>query len=385
MKWKIYLAVAMLLFMICISGCLNAPSGEVTSNISSSDNKTLVKIGVVLPLTGDAAKYGEWSRKGYDLALEKINSQDDYSYQLMLIYEDDEGIPKQSVSATQKLISIDKVKALTGYVLSSGALPSAAVAEKNKIVLLSSTASAESIKHAGDYIFRLRESGGLHGQLMAEYCHNKINVKQVAVFYLAAENGLAYAESFRKKFTEPGGEIMFYESYNPGATDFRSSLTKIKELQPDAVYLPGMPAEIGLILKQAAELGLQNQFLSTSAIENPKIFELAGGHADGVIYTYPSFDNHCHENPCNEFVRHYESKYGVSPEFVAASSYDALMILSLVFKEQGIDSEMIKKGLYKVNDYMGVSGKISFDEYGEVVRDISFRKIINSTFVSFQP
>ena len=73
------------------------------------------------------------------------------------------------------------------------------------------------------------------------------------------------------------------------------------------------------------------------------------------------------------------------PEFVAASSYDALMILALVFKEQGIESDKIKNGLYKVNDYVGVSGKISFDEFGEVMRDISFRKIINLEFVSFQP
>jgi len=374
-----------ILIILCLYFTSCNPTGKVVFDNNGNKEKPVVKIGVVVPLTGNVAKYGEWAKKGYDLAAEEIQSNNNYPYTLELIYEDDKNEPKESVSATQKLINIDKVNALTGYIMSNSALASTPTAEQNQIVLISPTASADAFRYAGDYIFRLRESSILHGARMADFSFYNLSARRIAVFYLDAENGRSYAESFKKSFTELGGSIVSYEGYIGGSTDFRTSLTKIREQKPDAVYIPGTIPEVGLILKQAAEFNLKIPFLSSAGAQNPEIFKIVDQEANGLIYTYPRFNPDCTQNPCKSFVEKYKAKYNATPEMVATNSYDIIMLLSTIFVEYGTSSEQIKEGLYKTQNYNGASGKISFDEYGDVIREIDIKQIVNSSFSLFQP
>ena len=145
-----------------------------------------IKIGVILPLTGPAGKYGKWARDGIELAVEEIRKTDP---SLKVIFEDNEGNPSKGVSAFLKLVKADKVPVVMDLILSQVALAVAPVAERNKVVMLSIGASAEKLKYAGDYVFRIRESSREHSRKAAEYA---LRITKVAgVIFLNAENGLS--------------------------------------------------------------------------------------------------------------------------------------------------------------------------------------------------
>jgi len=348
-----------------------------------STEKETIKIGAILPLTGKAAQYGQWAKNGFDLATEEINSLN-YPYRLEMIYEDDAGDPKTGVSAFQKMISTDKISVVTGLILSKVALAVAPIAEQNKIVLLSTSASSDEMRNAGDYIFRNRESGIIHGQSMADYVFKKLGIKKAGALYANAENGITYAQAFKEQFQKLGGEIDFYEAFSEGETDFRTQLIKVKNKNLEVLYVPGLVTEIGQILKQAEELDLGIKFLSSGGAEAPKLIEIAGKAAENLIYTYPAFNPDSLNETVKRFTSKYLEKFGTKPEFIAANSYDAIKILAEIFKKYGHNSSQIKDGLYGTKNYNGVAGILSFDEYGDVIKPVMLKIVKNGQFVPLE-
>jgi len=339
-----------------------------------------IKIGVVLPLTSEAAVYGEWSKNGMELAAKELN-QAKQSPRIKLIYEDSKSTPQGDVDAFQKLISFDKTPVTVGFILSNGALACAPIANSSKVVLLSTSASTEKFKDAGDYVFRLRESGIIHGNQMAKYAEHYLNARTAGLFYANAENGITYAGSFGEEFKSLGGKIVFDEKYTEKETDFRSMLSKLEEKKPDVVYLAGLAPDMGNILRQAKEVGIKTQWLASPGAENPKIIHLAKEAAESLIFTTPAFNAESDEKNIKNFVERYKNTYGEMPGFLAANGYDAIMILYEIVKKYGVSSEDIKKGLYQTKNFPGVGGRVSFDEFGEVVKPVLFKKIVDGNFV----
>lgn len=349
--------------------------------INEKTQKQNLKIGVILPLTGNSAVYGEWTKKGFDLAVKEINALPDYPYNLELVYEDDEGTPKGAVSAFQKIMIEHNPSVVIGFPLSKELISVAPIAENNKIVVFSPSASSDSLRTAGDYVFRLRESGSLHGIATAEYLANKGIMDYVGVLYLNAENGITYEQSFSKRYQELGGSIVFKETYEEGETDFKTYLIKAKEKGVKTLYAPGVVADIGMMMKQANELGLNIDFYSTPGAESSKLIEIAGKAAEGLIYTYPVFNPESSQPEVKAFVQSYEKEYGTTPEFIAANSFDMIKILARIFRENGMSSDEIRSGLYSVKNYNGASGQLSITEYRDVIRPIGFKTVKNGEFV----
>lgn len=340
-----------------------------------------IKIGIILPLTGRAAKYGEDSKRGMDLALEEINRSGKYPFKLKAIYEDSEGQPATAVSAFQKLSDLDKVHIVTGLILSNDALACAPIANSKKVVLFSTSASAEKMRDAGDFVFRLRESGVIHGKEMAEYARKELKIANVAVIFANAENGITYSDAFEEAFVSLRGEILFSEAYNEGETDFRSILMKAKVKGPEGVYLAGLAVEMGYILRQAHEINFNPNFwLASPGAENPKIFDIAQDACEGLIITSPPFDLNSKDENVTRFVSLYEKKYRSPPEVLAANGYDAIFIIADVINRYGQTGQDIKDGLYSVKGFKGVGGEISFDEFGEVEKPVLFKKVVNKKF-----
>ncbi|MEO0072229.1 MAG: ABC transporter substrate-binding protein [candidate division WOR-3 bacterium] len=346
-------------------------------------NPKEIKIGAILPLTGNAAKYGTWTKEGMELAAEEINSQQK-GIRVKILFEDDGGTPQGGVNAFNKLIKVDKVSVVTGVILSQVALALAPIAEKNKIILLSTGASSEKIKDAGDYVFRIRESSRDHGKKAAEYALTIS--KQAGVIFLNAENGISYADEFKKHYEDAGGKIVLWEKYNEGETDFRSYLSKMREGKLKVVYIPGLVVEIAYILKQAKEMGISATFISSVGAENPKLLEIAGEGAEGLVYTYPFFDVSLSEIDARikKFVDNYIKKYGHNPDFLAANGYDGIMLLAEIIRECGYNTNAIKKKLYETTNFPGIGGEFSFDEYGEVTKPVILKHVKNKEFQLFK-
>jgi branched-chain amino acid transport system substrate-binding protein len=352
--------------------------------ISCKKEPKEIKIGAILPLTGDAAKYGEASKNAIALFIDELNASGGIKgKKIKVIYEDDQADPKLGVSAFQKLVTTDKVPVIIGPLPSSVTLAIAPLAEKSKVVILSPASSSPAITNAGDYIFRTVASDLLEGTALANFVYNELKLKKVAIIYINNDFGIGLSNSFSNRFEELGGKIVTVESFEQSATDFRSQLSKIKTLNPQAIYMVGYK-EMGNILKQAAELGIKTQFLSFAMFEDPEILKIAGKAAEGLIYSYRSFDPKSSEEVVKKFANNYKSKYGVEPDIFAGLSFDAARILALAIEKGGSNADGIKSALYMVKNFPGVTGEITFDKNGDVTGAISIKTVRQGKFIWYK-
>ena len=198
------------------------------------------------------------------------------------IYEDSKGDVKTGVGAMQKLVDVDKVPVVMGAVYSSITLACAPIANESHTVLISTISSNFKIADAGDYVFRIWPSDALQGVKLARLAFN-LGYRKAAVIYIQTDYGVGLNMSFGQEFEELGGKVVFSEPVLLGSTDMRTQLTKVKELSPDIVFSPIHPKEGGLLLKQARQLGLQQQFFMGDGFNEPSGVKIAGSAAEGII------------------------------------------------------------------------------------------------------
>lgn len=350
------------------------------------DGKSAVTIGAILPLTGDAAGYGVSLKKGMDLAVDELKKQTNSTERrLSIIFEDDRNLPQAGVSAFNKLVSVDRAPMVLGAMFSAVTLAIAPIAESQKVVLLSPTASAIELTSAGDYIFRIYPSDSYDGQYLATFANEKLHAKRVALVTLQAASTTSISQLFKKLFAESGGTVVVDETYQEGNTDFRAILTKVNEQKPDLVFLAGTLKETAVLLRQAKELGVKSTFLGISTLNDPKFLELAGDSAEGVLFSSPMFDPANQSPTMTNFVAAYRAKYDQEPDILAGYGYDTVNIAAAAINQAAnkgdVTPHSIRTALSGIADFAGVTGKMSFDKNGDVAKELRIMTVSGGKFV----
>ena len=370
------LSAIFLSFMLS-AGVLAACSGNEASNESKQDGDT-VKIGVNLELSGNVASYGEGLFKGLELAVEEINKEGIDGKKIELVKKDNKSDASEATNATIQLINQDKVSAIVGSATSGNTTASIQLAQDNKIPMITPSGTAEPITFdkgkLNDYLFRTCFIDPTQGTVAAEFASSNLNVKNAAILFDSSSDyakGLknAFIETFKKN----GGTILGEEAYMAKDTDFRSQLTNIKGKNPEFVYIPGYYEEVGLILKQAKEIGLDVPFMGGDGYDSPTLVELAG--ADALNKTY--FTNHYSSNDTDEkiqnFVKAFEDKNGSKPNAFNALGYDTGYLLADAIKRAGGgDSVKIKEALESTSGLDLVTGTgFKFDDKHNPVKSVA--------------
>lgn len=364
----IIISIIMTSLMVFSFGCVKKEEKEI-------------KIGAILPLTGDAAKYGQSAKKGMELAVNEINEKGGIdNKKLRLIIEDSQGQVKDGVAAFRKLITVEKVPIIIGELLSSITLAIAPLANEDKVVVLSPASTAPKITEAGDYIFRNVASDIVEGQIMAEYAFKKLKLNKIAIMYINNDYGEGLRNAFKQGFTKLGGLIIDAQAFDQASVDFRAQLIKIKKSNPEAIYLIGYK-ESGRILKESKELGINVQFLGTVLFEDSEILKVAGNAANGVLYSSRAYNPESGDANVKSFVGLYKKRYKEVPDIFAGLSYDAINIAALAIKNGGYTGDGIKKSLYEIQNFAGVTGNTSFDTNGDAIQPAAIKKIENGKFV----
>jgi branched-chain amino acid transport system substrate-binding protein len=347
-----------------------------------TDDQT-IPIGVSLPLSGDAAVWGKSQKDGYDLALYQINAQGGVQgKKLVLIYGDDKGLPKDGVSLLKKFLSVDGIRLLTGVANSSVALAYIPIINERHILFISSGASSPKLSDSSKYFFRTWPSDHAEAVAMARYAFTELKIKRIGILYINNDYGIGLSGPFTAAFENLGGKISGSESFEQGATDFRTQLTKLQALNPEAIYLAGNPREMGRAIKQARELGIKTRILSISTLNDPEVVAITGpGAIEGTIITDASFDPASPDPAAQKFMTDFRAKFGKEPGILANTAYDALMVLAHAIEKVGADPDALQAYLHQMKNYPGVSGPISFSLEGEVHRPIRISRAQEGKFV----
>jgi branched-chain amino acid transport system substrate-binding protein len=328
-----------------------------------------IKVGIVLPLTGDQAKFGEIEKQSFDMAVDEINSAGGINgKKLELVIEDDTGRPEVGRSVVEKLITKDKVVMLGGGYSSSVTYAVAGVCQQDQMPFLINTGSADKITEAGwDYIFRLNPPASKYAASVEELLEKVIKPKTVAILYENSLFGTSSAKSFEKSCEKAGYKVVLKEGYEHGGIDFKPVLTQVKELNPDIVYMVSYVMDAALLMKQSKELKI-----------TPKMF--IGG---GAGFTLPEFQQNAgvaaedilsatlwHEllpfPGAMEYFKKFKAKYNKDTEYHGAEAYAAAYVIADVLKRAKSLSRADIKSALSATDMMTVFGPVKFTTWGKM-------------------
>lgn len=320
-------------------------------------------VGYQLPLTGSQSQYGEVFRNAATIQLEKFNAAGGVAgHKVQLVYEDSKSDPKEAVAIARKFVDDKRIVAVLGDFASGPSMAAGEVYAKEGMPQLSQTASHPDFLKVSKWQFRNITTQAQEGPFNAKWMRDG-GIKTVAVIGLQNDWGLSATGEFAKAFEALGGKVTATELFNPGARDFKAILTKVAQARPEAIYFAMFYEEGALILQQARQLGINAKLYSASPFYAPKLLELAGPAADGVLVS-STFVADSPAPGVAAFVAEYRKRYGGEPNQFAAQAYDAVGIMLDALKRVGPNATraQVRDALAATTNYPGVTGATTFDK-----------------------
>ncbi|PTL82562.1 ABC transporter substrate-binding protein [Vitiosangium sp. GDMCC 1.1324] len=339
-----------------------APSAASSEQRAAADEGPIV-IGMLGSLTGSEASFGTVVRDGIQFAVEQVNASGGVKgRKVELRSYDTQGKLEESVAAAKRLLTQDRVVLILGDVTSSGSLAIADAVQAARVPMVTPSATHPDVTKKGDFIFRTCFIDPFQGGAMARFAREHLKIDRVAVLHDSKNaSSLGLSEAFTEAFKKLGGTVVAVESYSKGDTDYRAPLLAVKKAKPQAVYLPGFYSEVGVIARQARELGLMQPLLGGDGWESDRIFELAGGALEGAYYS----SHYAEDNPAPElqrFITSFRARYGRSPEAASALGYDAAKVaLAAIERAKSLSGPDIRDALASTKDFPGATGTLTMD------------------------
>lgn len=323
-----------------------------------------VKVGAVLPLSGQWQVYGDPIRKGIELAYEESKASSDGRVAIELEFRDSES--RAQMAAEQlKAVYAGGALAAIGGVTTDEALAMVPVMDGAGRVLLSPSASSPKLTGISSNFYRIYPSDFREGAKMGNFAAQILGLNKAVILAAESPYALGIQDVFKSEFERYGGEVAAVIEYPVGHTDFTDDVRDALSHDPEAVYVADYAYEIGSIVNELRRRGFRGRILTTHAFAAPGVFAEVGDAAEGVLLTRTIFDVNSDEPSVKSFVQAYKKKYTTDPDSFAAHGYDAFKVIEAAIEEGGTTPRDFWKGMRQVN-LSGASGLIQFDEKGDV-------------------
>lgn len=322
-------------------------------------------------MTGGSASYGISSKNAIELAFKEINEKGGINgKQLELVVADNKSEAAEATNAMQKLVSQDNVVAVIGPNLSSSVIAASAINNSAKVLDIAPMATNPYVTvdqasgKTKNFNYRTCFIDPFQGTVMAKFATAELGVGNAAILIdNSSDYAKGLAQFFKENFVKEGGAVTAEESYLQKDTDFKATLTKIKATNPDFLYVPGYYQEVGLIVKQARELGMNMPIAGGDGWDSAKMPEIAGAAALNNTYFSSLYSPEDSSDINKNFVAAYEKAYGQKPDVFAALSYDSALLVAEAIKNAGsTEPAKISEAMAKINGFNGVSGSVTFDD-----------------------
>lgn len=364
MHKKIALTALTFLASIALAACSKSP--DVTANATGTTIGDTIKVGVNLELTGTVAAYGNAENNGVKLAVQEINKAGGVDgKKIELVTKDNKSENAEASTAATNLTIQSQVNAMIGPATSGAVAAASLNAQKTGVPLLTPSGTQDdltldTVDGVKKYVFRTTFQDSFQGQVLAQYAYSNLNAKKVVLYYdNSSDYAKGIAEEFKKKYQ---GDIVTTATFASGDKDFQSALTKIKNLDYDAIVMPGYYTETGIITKQARDMGISVPILGPDGFNDDSFADLAGkANANSVYYVSGYSTKTALSGKANDFIKAYKAKYGSEPNMFAALSYDSVYMIAKA-AEGAKTSIDIANNLAELKDFDGVTGKMTIDK-----------------------
>ena len=360
--------VAAVLLAAMTAGCGGGGGAKKPADNKAATAEAL--IGANYELTGNVASYGQAALAGGKMAVDEINKAGGINGKKLRIVEaDNKSEPSESGNAATKLISQNKLIGIVGPATSGCTMAAEPIVTASKLPVVAPTATAESITVGKDgktrqFVFRACFIDPFQGKVMAAFANQKLKVKTVAIYRdNSSDYSKGLAEAFKKNFEAAGGKIVAEEAYLAKDMDFKAGLTKLKATNPEAIYVPGYYEEVGKIVKQAREIGLEVPMMGGDGWDSPKLIEIAGKTALNKTYYSSAYSADDTDPSTQKFIKAFKEKYQKDPDFFSMMGYNTVVILADAYKRAGSeDGTKIAEAMAKTKDLPVAGGKLTYDD-----------------------
>ncbi|MBI5682745.1 MAG: ABC transporter substrate-binding protein [Deltaproteobacteria bacterium] len=395
------------LFTVLVAFCvLHLASLVVFANAQEGVKKDRYAIGVILPLSGRFADFGEEALKGVLLAAEifksaeqRINAKEIPNSRIEIIIKDSMDNAVAASNAVRELAEDEGVAAIIGPLISITAFEAAKKAQELKIPIIT-LSQREGLPQIGDYVFRNFMTQSLQARLIARYAVNTLKLKRIAILYPDNPYGRGLAAPFKDEIKIHNANVLTEEVYSDGQTDFSREIRKlfkiketekkegrrtIKTFEPtvsiDALYIPDYFDTVSLIVSHLAYFNIKGiKLLGSNGWNSKKLIEMSGKYVEDSVFVDGFFlDSQQHE--VKTFTNRFYETYGIQPGILGAEAFDAASIILNLLKEGNLKREDIKRGLGKISNLKGAAGTTSFNAEGEALKELFILTIKNGEIV----
>jgi len=365
-----------------LAGCSTAKSSTSQGN---NPGKT-IKIGVNMELSGSAAGYGNQEKQGIQLAVNQINQTGGIKVgntkkKVQLVIRDNKTANTTAASVAAQLVNNDKVVAVVGPAATNAGTASIPNMTKAAVpsVSPSATAPGYTLQKSGTVqpdIFRACYQNNFQGSSAAKFVTKTLKAKRVAILTdNSSDYGTGLAKAFKQAYT---GTVASSQTFQEGDKDFNAILTALKHKKIAAIYAPGYYSELGLIIKQARQAGINVPIIGSDGMADAKLTKIAGSHnATNVYYTTPfSTKAGATNTTAANFLRAFKAKYHTTAPTFSALAYDSVyMIKAAIENEKSANSVKIANGLAKLKNFQGVTGTITMNQKHNPEKSIVVEKL----------
>ncbi|GLI32938.1 ABC transporter substrate-binding protein [Desulforhabdus amnigena] len=329
-----------------------------------------IKVGIILPLTGGQAAFGEIEKNSFELALEEINAAGGINgKKLELLFEDDTGKPEVARSAAEKLINKDKVVMLGGGYGSSETFAIAGVAQQNRIPFLINTGSADKItEQKWDYVFRLNQPVSDYSLGLETFLASVVQPKTAAILFEDSAFGSGGAKTFQETCDRMGIKVVLSEGYSKGGMDFKPLLVKVKEANPDLIYMISYVMDAALLMTQSMELRIMPKlFVGGGAGFTLPEFSKNAGKAAEMVFSATLWYQTLPYPGAMEYYEKFVKKFGKDTEYHGAEAYSAAYVIADTLKRtKSMDPKDVRDAL-AATDMKTVFGPVKFVTDGKKI------------------
>jgi branched-chain amino acid transport system substrate-binding protein len=340
--------------------------------------KKEIKLGCAISFTGKNSRSGKLYRDSYDMAVEQINKKGGVkvgsdTYQLKIVYYDDESDPTKSSKFVEKLVAEDKVDFLLGPYSSGITIPDSLVAQRYKVPMIEGGGASGKIFSRGNkYIFGTLPPAGQYFKSTLEMLKTfKPAPKTIAILYADDKFDVSVAEGTSELANEMGFNVVLHEKYAEAATDFNSILTKIKATGVEVVLVAGHTEESLNFTQQAKELNVSPKLISMTVGPSEADFRKSLGKDAEYIYGVASWSTQMNFigylfNDTKEFVKLFKEKFNYDPDYHNASGIADVAIFKDAIERAGtLDKEKVRDAIAATN-LSTIYGRVQFSDNGQI-------------------
>jgi branched-chain amino acid transport system substrate-binding protein len=354
----------------------------LSTNAWSFGRKTVIKVGVNAPITGDIPKVGEGTKYAAQMWLQDIEKAGGLEvggkkYPVELIIQDNEAKAESAVKVNTKMITEDEVLVIVGPQSSKQAVPAGDVANNYETPMITPWSTNPDSTKDRPFVFRGCFLDPFQGPVLANFITEEFKFTKAAVLYdVASDYPKGLAEFFKEAWEKihGAGSVVAYESFTTKDADFSSQLSKINKSGAQVLFTPQYYNEVALIVQQAHELGWTGPIVGSDSWGSAETVTLCGEDCYGLFFS-SHYAAAGAQGATKEFIERYEKKYGYTPDDVAALTWDSLRLVQAAIENSGKISGKIKKdrkavrdALAKIKNFKGITGDMTFTEEGDPIK-----------------